>query len=301
MADTENSTVTSLTVELLSAYLIKNTVAPEDLAELIRSTRSVLNETGAPVETAPEPEVHTPAVSVRKSLANREHILSLIDGKPYKTLKRHLKSHGLTPEAYRERYALPATYPMVAPAFGDKRRAIAQAIGLGSRTKPIPAQPVVTEPVAKPTATKPAATKPAAAKSSAEPASRATRSKAASASAPAAPATPDAAAPKAAGTKKPSSAKRVGKKASAQTTTAAMPAATKPVPAKAAAATGTKPDKAEAAAPENVAPAKAQTAAAQTVEPQTAKPQTSKPKRTKLKLAIPAAEPAKPVADTPEA
>ncbi len=80
-------------------------------------------------------DVHTPAVSVRKSLANPEHLISLIDGKPYKTLKRHLTRHGLTPETYRNRYNLPPGYPMVAPAFAEKRRAIAEAIGLGRRPK----------------------------------------------------------------------------------------------------------------------------------------------------------------------
>ena len=133
MPDTEQSDVTTLTVQLLSAYLGNNTVAPAELAELIRSTRTVLSESPTPIE--PTPEVHTPAVSVRKSLANPEHIISLIDGKPYKTLKRHLASHDLTPETYRQRYNLPVNYPMVAPAFAEKRRAIAEAIGLGQRRK----------------------------------------------------------------------------------------------------------------------------------------------------------------------
>lgn len=82
---------------------------------------------------ADEPEVHTPAVSVRKSLSSPEYLVSLIDGKRYKTLKRHLASHGLTPDTYRERYGLPASYPMVAPEFAAKRREIAGRIGLGRR------------------------------------------------------------------------------------------------------------------------------------------------------------------------
>ena len=68
--------------------------------------------------------VITPAISVRKSLASADFILSLIDGKPYKTLKRHLAQHGLTPEQYRERYKLPKSYPMVAPAYSEARRAV---------------------------------------------------------------------------------------------------------------------------------------------------------------------------------
>ncbi|KMS53104.1 MucR family transcriptional regulator [Sphingobium cupriresistens] len=131
MADTEQPDYTSLTVQLLSAYVANNIVASEDLAALIQSTRAALI-----AETAPEPVEtveHVPAVSVRKSIASREHILSLIDGRPYKTLKRHLATHGLTPAEYRERYGLPATYPMVAQAYSEQRRAVAQKLGLGQR------------------------------------------------------------------------------------------------------------------------------------------------------------------------
>jgi predicted transcriptional regulator len=72
-------------------------------------------------------------VTVRKSLASKDHILSLIDGKPYKTLRRHLSGHGLTPEQYRERYKLKADYPMVAPSYSEKRREVAHRLGLGSK------------------------------------------------------------------------------------------------------------------------------------------------------------------------
>ena len=122
----------ALTVQLLSAYLAKNAVAPEDLAGLIRSTRTALAADLAPPPAETAPPAHTPAVSVKKSLASPEHIISLIDGKPYKTLKRHLTSRGLTPEQYRERYSLPANYPMVAPSFAAMRRAVATRIGLGN-------------------------------------------------------------------------------------------------------------------------------------------------------------------------
>ena len=81
---------------------------------------------------ASEP-TYTPAVSVRKSLASPDHIISMIDGKPYKTLKRHLAGHGLTPAEYRQRYGLKADYPMVAPAYSEARRATAKAIGLGRK------------------------------------------------------------------------------------------------------------------------------------------------------------------------
>ena len=79
-----------------------------------------------------QPE-HAPAISVRKSLASPEHIVSIIDGKPHKGLKRHLSRHGLTPAEYRQRYDLKADYPMVARPYAETRRTLAKRIGLGRR------------------------------------------------------------------------------------------------------------------------------------------------------------------------
>jgi predicted transcriptional regulator len=84
-------------------------------------------------QDAPATSEHTPAVSVRKSLANRDRIISMIDGKPYASLKRHLASHGLTPAEYRARFGLKPDYPMVAPGYSDRRRAHATQIGLGRK------------------------------------------------------------------------------------------------------------------------------------------------------------------------
>lgn len=146
MPENETSTdVAALAVQLLSAYLGNNTVAPETIADLIRSTKAALTQDVSASPEAVTPEIYTPAVSVRKSLASPDHILSLIDGKPYKLLKRHLKTHGLTPEQYRERYSLPAAYPMVAPAFATKRREIAEEIGLGRRAKSAGAETATSE------------------------------------------------------------------------------------------------------------------------------------------------------------
>lgn len=88
---------------------------------------------GAEVEAA-QPE-YTPAVSARKSLSSKDHIISLIDGKPYKTLRRHLARHGLTPEQYRERYGLKPDYPMVAENYAEVRRNLAKKIGLGRKPR----------------------------------------------------------------------------------------------------------------------------------------------------------------------
>ena len=131
MAEADQPDLTTLTVQLLSAYVSNNMVPSTELAGLIQSTRSALAASTVP---AAEPVAEfTPAVSVRKSLGSREHILSLIDGKPYKSLKRHLSTHGLTPAEYRLRYQLPKDYPMVAPGYSQQRREVAERMGLGRK------------------------------------------------------------------------------------------------------------------------------------------------------------------------
>jgi predicted transcriptional regulator len=126
----------SLASEIVSAFVANNSIKSQEVANLIRETHGALAALGAPqaAEAAAEP-VFAPAVGVRKSLASRDHILSLIDGKPYKTLKRHLSRHGLTPVQYRERYGLPKTYPMVAPAYSEARSEVAKKLGLGQRAR----------------------------------------------------------------------------------------------------------------------------------------------------------------------
>jgi predicted transcriptional regulator len=134
MAETDQTPdVSALTVQLLSAYLANNTVPADALAELIRTTKVALTQDQSSSAQVSEAEAFTPAVTARKSLASPEHIISLIDGKRYKTLKRHLASCGLSPDEYRARYNLPASYPMVAPAYAEHRRAVAHQFGLGRK------------------------------------------------------------------------------------------------------------------------------------------------------------------------
>ncbi|WIW89585.1 MucR family transcriptional regulator [Sphingobium sp. V4] len=131
MSEAEKPDLTSLTVQLLSAYVSNNMVESSELAGLIQSTRAALSEEKAP--DAPAAPEFVPATTARKSLASRDHIISMIDGKPYKTLKRHLSTNGLTPSEYRERYGLPRDYPMVAPGYSEQRREVAQRLGLGRK------------------------------------------------------------------------------------------------------------------------------------------------------------------------
>ena len=133
MSEESQPDITTLTVQLLSAFVSNNSVTSEGLPELIRTTRIALTEDPAAESADAQAATYTPAVSVRKSLSSPDHILSMIDGKPYKTLKRHLATNGLSPDEYRQRYNLPKSYPLVAPSYSEARRAVATRLGLGRK------------------------------------------------------------------------------------------------------------------------------------------------------------------------
>ena len=101
------------------------------MLESVHSAICWLTSDGTAVAREPVTGVEKPsAAQIRKSLLH-DGIVSFVDGKTYKTLKRHLTSHGLDSQSYRERYGLPADYPMVAPSYAEQRSALAKAIGLG--------------------------------------------------------------------------------------------------------------------------------------------------------------------------
>jgi len=166
--DADSANILDLATELTVAWLSNpNTkISADELPNAIQKIHSALvglSAGPAEVEAAPE---YTGAVSSRKSLASPDHLISMIDGKPYKMLKRHLAQNGLTPAEYRERYGLRPDYPMVAEAYSEKRRNLAKSIGLGRKPGERPGQ----KPAAKPPAAKPAraARKPAVAKAPAK-------------------------------------------------------------------------------------------------------------------------------------
>lgn len=129
----------ALAADLAAAWLANpNThVDADGAAEVLRTLYAAAATLGEPeVAMDREHEVpHQPAVTARKSLANRDVILSMIDGKPYKSLRRHLSAKGLTPDEYRARYGLKADYPMVAPGYSEARSATAKRLGLGRKPK----------------------------------------------------------------------------------------------------------------------------------------------------------------------
>lgn len=132
-----------LTTDIVSAYVSNNPVPVGGLPQLIADIHNALRQQISPAAPkADEPQ--KPVVPIRKSV-NPDHIVCLEDGKKFKSLKRHLAtSHGLTPSEYREKWGLPADYPMVAPAYSAARSTLAKATGLGRKTKadePAPATP----------------------------------------------------------------------------------------------------------------------------------------------------------------
>ncbi|GAB4514685.1 MAG: MucR family transcriptional regulator [Roseibium sp.] len=123
-----------LTADIVSAYVSNNTVASTDLPGLINEVYGALQKT-ANASSEPEPEPLKPAVPVKKSVMP-DYIICLEDGKKFKSLKRHLRTHyNMTPEEYREKWDLGADYPMVAPNYAAARSELAKKMGLGQQRK----------------------------------------------------------------------------------------------------------------------------------------------------------------------
>nr|WP_245930613.1 MucR family transcriptional regulator [Methylobacterium radiodurans] len=150
-----------LAVEIVAAYVANNSIPPGDLQALITSVHASLVALSRPTDAdAPAVEKLTPA-QIRKSITN-DNLISFEDGKPYKTLRRHLTLRGLTPEAYREKWGLPRDYPMTAPSYSAQRSELARALGLGQQRRKSRGTPIQAEPeIVSPAAEEPAAEKPA--------------------------------------------------------------------------------------------------------------------------------------------
>lgn len=127
----ETSDLTGMTAAIVSAFVMKNRLEPQQVASLVLSVHQAL--TGVGGEAAPEAaadETKSKA-EIKKSITG-DHLISFIDGKPYRTLKRHVGIHGMTMDEYRERFGLPPTYPATAPAYSAARSALAKLMGLGA-------------------------------------------------------------------------------------------------------------------------------------------------------------------------
>ncbi len=121
-----------LSAEIVCAYVSHNALSPTDLPKLIAEVHVALRALQSNVQIEPVEELK-PAVSVRKSITP-DYLICLEDGKKFKSLKRHLRTHyDLSPEEYREKWGLPADYPMVAPNYSETRSRLAKDNGLGRK------------------------------------------------------------------------------------------------------------------------------------------------------------------------
>src|SRR5438445_9666646 len=135
MPDTENTndTLLTLTADIVAAHVSNNSVAVNDLPNLIQNVHGALSAiAGSSAAAEPKPE---PKVSIRSSI-KPDYIVCLEDGKKLKMLKRHLMTHyNMTPDQYRQKWGLSADYPMVAPNYAEQRRTLAKSIGLGTKRR----------------------------------------------------------------------------------------------------------------------------------------------------------------------
>jgi predicted transcriptional regulator len=123
-----------LAADIVSAYVSNNSVPSGELPSLISDVHLALVKVGGTVSEAPA-EAPKPAVPVKKSITP-DYIVCLEDGKKFKSLKRHLRTqYNMTPEQYRERWALPSDYPMVAPNYAKARSQLAKEMGLGQQRR----------------------------------------------------------------------------------------------------------------------------------------------------------------------
>ena len=128
-----DDTLITLTADIVAAHVSNNSVAVNDLPNLIQNVHqalSTISRSSSGREARPEPKV-----SIRSSI-KPDYIVCLEDGKKLKMLKRHLMTHyNLTPDQYRQKWGLSADYPMVAPNYAEQRRKLAKSIGLGTKRR----------------------------------------------------------------------------------------------------------------------------------------------------------------------
>ncbi|WBO24681.1 MucR family transcriptional regulator [Sphingomonas abietis] len=135
MSEELNNEILSLTADIVAAHVANNRVATTEVSDLIAQVHAALTGLTEPKKVE-EPELQ-PAVPVRSSIKH-DYIVCLEDGKKLKMLKRYLRTnYDMTPDEYRTKWKLPRDYPMVAPAYAEQRRGLAQQIGLGrKKTEP---------------------------------------------------------------------------------------------------------------------------------------------------------------------
>ncbi len=134
MTDSTGKGYIDLTANIVSAYLSNNPTPATEIPNLISQVHSALMRVSSGRSEAPT-EPAKPAVSLKKSI-NPDYLICLEDGKRFKSLKRHLRTqYSMTPEQYRDKWGLPADYPMVAPNYAVARSQLAKKMGLGQQRR----------------------------------------------------------------------------------------------------------------------------------------------------------------------
>lgn len=128
--DEKHADMIVLTADVVAAFVGNNKVAVADLPGLIKTVHAALSGAEGPAPEAVEEVVKLTAGQIRKSITP-DALISFLDGKPYKTLKRHLTTHGVTIAEYKARFGLPNDYPTTAPSYSAARSAMAKSLGLG--------------------------------------------------------------------------------------------------------------------------------------------------------------------------
>lgn len=144
MSSTFDSRLLALTADIVTAYVSYNHIQPGDLPEVLSSVYRVMLEIENKTKPIELPPKLTPQ-EIERSIT-QDFLISFEDGKPYKTLRRHLAMHGLTPDSYRAKWGLDANYPMTSPSYSERRSELARALGLGKMHR-VPAATVTVAPV----------------------------------------------------------------------------------------------------------------------------------------------------------
>lgn len=144
-ADGDHGRLVLMTADVVSAFVTNNHIQGSELPKLLADVyEAVLSMSGAPAQALDEAGTKASPQEIKKSISH-EFLISFEDGKPYKTLRRHLTLRGLTPEAYRAKWGLPADYPMTSVSYSEQRSKLARALGLGQQRRKVAAVPAEVE------------------------------------------------------------------------------------------------------------------------------------------------------------
>jgi predicted transcriptional regulator len=131
---TERTEVITIATDIVAAYVSNNRVPAAEMPALLSNVHAAVVALGKSITAVDAGPEKPTAAQIRKSV-KPDALISFIDGKPYKTLKRHLTGNGLTMDEYRERYGLPRDYPSTAASYSEQRSALAKSLGLGQKRR----------------------------------------------------------------------------------------------------------------------------------------------------------------------